>query len=184
MLLYSLLTVNATADLQNHPEPLLHLAIENSRSQILQFLIDAGADVDLADEIGVTPLCSATRKKDLTSMRTLLEASDSSNDGSLHEAAHLVSRDAIELLLEYGHDPNFGSVRFEGRPPMFELCYQAPIYLQHSQATAQQKDKEIKKAIQLLIKAGGLTSERLPQAGGRYAKLQRVLSSFDEFRGS
>lgn len=155
------------ADLRDHPEPLIHMAIENGRPQVLQNLINAGADVDLTDEAGVTALSTATLKNDLQSMQALLNANACPNDGSLHEAAHMVNTDAITLLLGFGHDANLPSTRFEGRPPLFELCYKAPAYLQHSQATAPQKEKKIKKAIMALIKGGALTDEQLPQAGNR-----------------
>jgi hypothetical protein len=153
--------------LREHPDPLIHMAIRNGRPQILQNLINAGADVDLTDEEGVTALSTATLKNDLHSMQALLDASVCPNDGSLHEAARMVNTEAITLLLSFGHDANLPSTRFEGRPPLFELCYKAPTYLQHSQATAPQKEKMIKKAVLALIKGGALTDERLPQAGNR-----------------
>ncbi|KAF4634237.1 hypothetical protein G7Y89_g3872 [Cudoniella acicularis] len=171
------LLITEGPDLQNHPEPLLHLAIENGRPQVLQFLIDKGADVDVADETGVTPLSTATLKNDIRSMQALLDATACPNDGSLHEAAHMANTEAINLLMSYGHEPNFPSVRFDGRPPLFELCYKAPTYLQQSQATAQQKEKQIKKAIQALIKGGALTTEQLPQAGNRSILIHAIDSA-------
>jgi len=171
------LLINQSPDLRNHPEPLLHLAIENGRSQVLQCLINAGADVDIADEAGVTPLSTATQKNDIKSMQALLNAPACPNDGSLHEAAHMANADAVELLLEFGHDVNFPSTRFDGRPPLFELCYKAPSYLQQSQATAQQKEKQIKKTIQALIKGGALMDEQLPQAGNRSILIHALDSS-------
>jgi hypothetical protein len=162
-----LLTSIETADLHNHPDPLLHRAIENSRHRIVQCLVDAQADVDLADENDLTPLSLATRRNDVMSIQLLLGASASSNDGSLHDAARMVNADSINLLLTYGHDANFPSIRCDGRPPLFELCFQAPTYLQPSQGTAQQKEKHIKRAIQALISGGALIDGRLPQAGHR-----------------
>jgi len=44
-----MLTENDPADLKNHPESLLHFAIENGRHRIVQSLIKEGADVDLPD---------------------------------------------------------------------------------------------------------------------------------------
>lgn len=164
---HSLLTRNPTASLDNHPEPLLHSAIENGRHSIVQALLKAGADVDLADETDVSPLSLATQKNDIASMEALLAAKALSNDGSLHDAARMVNADAIKLLLDNGHDPNFPCPRFEGRPPLFELCFQAPTYLLKTQWTTQQKEKLAKKAIETLIKGGALTKDRLPQAGNR-----------------
>jgi hypothetical protein len=162
-----MLTENESAGLENHPESLLHLAIENSRHRIVQSLIEAGADIDLPDENGITPLSLATQKNDMTSMQALLNASASANDGSLHDAARMVNADAIKLLLEHGHDPNYPCVRFDGRPALFELCLQAPEYLKQTQTTTQQKEKLAKKAIQALISGEAFTTDCLPQAGNR-----------------
>lgn len=162
-----LLITNSLADLKNHPEPLVHLAIESGRHRIVECLIDAGADIDLADENNITPLNLATLKNDKTSMQALINASVSPNDGSLHDAARMVNADAVNLLLQSGHDANFPSLRHDGRPPLFELCLQAPAYFQQSPETAQQKEKQAKKAIQTLIQGGAFTNEQLPQAGNR-----------------
>lgn len=133
----------------------------------MQALLNAGADVDAVDENFVSPLSLAARKNDLASMQALLAAKALSNDGSLHEAARTVNADAITLLLSNGHDPNFPCPRFEGRPPLFELCLQAPTHLLKTQLTTPQKITAAKKAIECLIKGGALTKDRLPQAGNR-----------------
>ncbi|KAH9215048.1 hypothetical protein DL95DRAFT_523587 [Leptodontidium sp. 2 PMI_412] len=159
--------ISRRANLHNHPEPLLHLAIDHGRQPIVQALLNAGADVDAVDENFVSPLSLAARKNDLASMQALLAAKALSNDGSLHEAARTVNADAITLLLSNGHDPNFPCPRFEGRPPLFELCLQAPTHLLKTQLTTPQKITAAKKAIECLIKGGALTKDRLPQAGNR-----------------
>ncbi|KAH7369847.1 hypothetical protein BKA65DRAFT_386297 [Rhexocercosporidium sp. MPI-PUGE-AT-0058] len=159
--------INRQANLHNHPEPLLHLAIEHGRQPIVQALLAAGADVDAVDEDYVSPLSLAARKNDIASMQALLAAKALSNDGSLHEAARTVNADAIQLLLDNGHEPNFPCPRFEGRPPLFELCFQAPTHLLKSQLTTPQKITAAKRAIECLIKGGALTKDRLPQAGNR-----------------
>jgi len=174
---HSWLTRNPIASLHNHPEPLLHLAIENGRHSIVQALLKAGADVDLADETDVSPLSLATQKNDIASMEALLAAKALSNDGSLHDAARMVNADAIKLLLDNGHDPNFPCPRFEGRPPLFELCFQAPAYLLKTQWTTQQKENLVKKAIETLIKGGALTKDRLPQAGNRSVLMHALHSA-------
>ncbi|KAG9228084.1 hypothetical protein BJ875DRAFT_490245 [Amylocarpus encephaloides] len=161
------LLISRSPDLRDHPEPLLYIAIESGRYQAVPLLVNAGADVDVANEEGVTPLSIASQKGDINSMRILLEASSCPTDGSLHDAAHWANLDAINLLLKYGYDANLPSLRFEGRPPLFELCFRAPVYLQQTQATAQQKEKKIKLAILALIEGGALTGERLPQAENR-----------------
>lgn len=153
--------------MDNHSEPLLHLAIESGRKSIVQALLKAGADVDLANGNHVSPLSLATQKNDIASMEALLAAKALSNDGSLHDAARMINVEAIKLLLDNGHDPNFPCLRFEGRFPLFELCFQAPIYLTKTQWTTQQKETLAKKAIETLIKGGALTKDRLPQADNR-----------------
>ena len=148
------------ANLQNHPTPLLHLAIDHGRQSLVQALIRAGADVDAVDENYVSPLSLAAQKNDIASMQALLTAKALSNDGSLHEAARTVSTDAITLLLENGHDPNLPCPRFQGRPPLFELCFEAPAHLLKSQMTTPQKITAAKKAIECLIRGGALTKDR------------------------
>jgi hypothetical protein len=170
------LTKILIANLDKHPQPLLHLAIENGRHTIVQALLKAGADVDLADEADVSPLSLATQKNDMASMEALLAAKALSNDGSLHDAARMVNVDAIKLLIANGHDPNFPCPRLEGRPPLFELCFRAPTHLLKTQWTAQQKERLAKKAIEALIAGGALTKDRLPQAGNR-STLMHALDS-------
>ena len=150
-----------------HTVPLLHLAIDEGRHGIVQCLIEEGADIDLPDDNDITPLVLATQKNDVKSMEALLAASASANDGSLHDAARMANADAIKLLLTHGHDPNFPCVRFDGRPPLFELCLNAPVHLKRTQATAQEKEKMVKKAIETLIAGKAFTQDQLPQAGQR-----------------
>lgn len=164
---FKLANLNNLANLQNHPTPLLHLAIDHGRHSLVQALIRAGADVDAVDESHVSALSLAARKNDIASMQALLTAKALSNDGSLHEAARMVNADAITLLLENGHDPNFPCPRFQGRPPLFELCFEAPAHLLRTQMTTPQKITAAKKAIECLIRGGALTKDRLPQAGNR-----------------
>ncbi|KAG0650159.1 Skeletal muscle ankyrin repeat [Hyphodiscus hymeniophilus] len=169
--------ISRGANLDNHPEPLLHLAIEKGRQSIVQALLKAGVDVDLADGNDISPLSLATQKKDIATMEALLAAKALSNDGSLHDAARMVDTDSIKLLLVNGHDPKYPCPRFEGRPPLFELCLQAPTYLLKTQWTAQQKEVLAKKAIDALIKGGALTKDRLPQAGNRSLLLHALDSA-------
>lgn len=129
------------------------------------------------NEDDLTPLNLATMKNDLISMQALLNAEASPNDNSLHYAARVVNVDAIMLLLEHCHDPNFPSARLDGRPPLFELCYAAPAYLHNLQITAQNKEKQTRLAIKALITAGALIDAQLPQAGNRSILIHALDSS-------
>ena len=162
-----ILTHDDPADLKSHTVPLLHLAIDEGRHGIVQCLIEEGVDIDLPDDNDITPLVLATQKNDTKSMQALLDASASANDGSLHDAARMANADAIKLLLTHGHDPNFPCVRFDGRPPLFELCLNTPEHLKRTQATTQEKEKMVKKAIETLIGGKAFTQDQLPQAGQR-----------------
>jgi hypothetical protein len=94
--------------------------------------------------------------------------------GSLHDAARMVNVDAIKLIMDNGHDPNFPCPRLEGRPALFKLCFQAPTYLISAQSTTQQKEQSVKKAIEALIAGGALTKDCLPQAGNRSVLLHAL----------
>ncbi|KAL2072220.1 hypothetical protein VTL71DRAFT_11563 [Oculimacula yallundae] len=169
--------IDRRANLNNHPEPLLHMAIEHGRTSVVQALIAAGADVNEVDESGLSPLSLAAQKQDIIIMQALLAAKPLSNDGSLHEAARTVNAEAIELLLGKGHDPNFPCPRFEGRPPLFELCLKAPEYLLKSQLTTEQKSTAVRKAIECLVNGKALTKDRLPRAGNRSLLMHAIDSS-------
>lgn len=79
----------------------------------------------------------------------------------------MCNTDIIELLLEHGHDANYPSLRLGGRPPLFELCLNAPSRLLKVQGTVPQKEQIIKNAIKALIDGGAFPTSRLPQAQNR-----------------
>lgn len=103
----------------------------------------------------------------MISIRFLLDAKASPNDGSLHHAARTVNSEAINLLLKHGHDPNYPLPRLDGRPPLFELVFQSPLHLQTTHEPPAVKEKKMKLAIKALIDGGALTNARLPRAGNR-----------------
>ncbi|CZT42621.1 uncharacterized protein RSE6_02551 [Rhynchosporium secalis] len=164
------------AKVNNHPEPLLTIAVEHLRQSIVEALLKAGADVDEVDESDLTPLSLAAQKQDVANMQTLLAAKALSNNGSLHEATRTVNAEAIKLLLDFGHDPNFPCLRIEGRPPLFELSYRAPTCLLKTQLTSPQTVTAVKKTVDCLIKGGALTKDHLPQAGN-HSLLMHALDS-------
>ncbi|EEP82301.1 predicted protein [Uncinocarpus reesii 1704] len=101
--------------------PILIAAMERPAEIVLK-LIQHGADASRCDKDGRSSLLYATRKNQIKSMRFLIEGGAAVDDGSLHEAARALNLDAIQLLLSYGHDPNFPSMLHDGRCAMANLC--------------------------------------------------------------
>src|SRR6266536_3454405 len=106
----------------------LILAIQNQRSVVVSKLISKGAKVNVADPDGVTPLAMASRLGNADIMELLLKAGAECNDGSLHDAARGLRCDAIRVLIEYGHEPDYPSVLHDGRSALAELCLNAVLY--------------------------------------------------------
>ncbi|CAK7225041.1 hypothetical protein SCUCBS95973_005726 [Sporothrix curviconia] len=105
----------------------LMLAIESKRPDLVQALIRAGAEVDVADYAGNTPLFLAVRAggdMGIAMMSTLLEsgAELSRNDGSLHMAAQDLNLKAIKMLVKNKHDIDFPSPVYEGRSALAQIC--------------------------------------------------------------
>jgi hypothetical protein len=140
--------VTSIASVNDHPQPLLHLAITKGYPLIVRLLIQAGAEVDLPSAQGVSPLSLAFQKGDLASMDALLAANADTNDGTLHDAARCLDLKAIEMLIIHGHDPDFPSIRHDGRGALAELCYRAP---QHAPRCT---DSKVKKTIKALVDGG------------------------------
>ncbi|KAL1889321.1 hypothetical protein Sste5346_008976 [Sporothrix stenoceras] len=103
----------------------LMLAIQSSRSDMVQSLIRAGAMVDVADHAGNTPLIMAVRaggERGAEMMTDILKCEPSKNDGSLHLAAKLLNLTAIKLLVKNKHDMDFPCPEYGGRSALAELC--------------------------------------------------------------
>ena len=91
----------------------LWCAAYKGHGDVAKLLLDAGADPDMANGSGLTPLHVATgmRTNDVVLCRILLEAGADPNkanrDGdTLLRKAHLQNqRDVIQLLLDHGADP-------------------------------------------------------------------------------
>uniref|UniRef100_L2FT86 Ankyrin repeat containing protein n=1 Tax=Colletotrichum fructicola (strain Nara gc5) TaxID=1213859 RepID=L2FT86_COLFN len=82
--------------------PLL-LAIRNRRPDIVKMLLLEGAEVDVCDVKGNTPLTLSTEaggELAIKMMSNLLAAGASSNDGSLHNAARELNLPACQKLME------------------------------------------------------------------------------------
>ncbi|KAK0113711.1 hypothetical protein ONS95_013959 [Cadophora gregata] len=66
------------------------------------------------------------------------------------------------VKIQISHAP-----RLQGRPPLFELCFEAPTCLLKTQMKTLKKITTAQKALKCLVKGGALTTDRLSQAGDR-----------------
>jgi hypothetical protein len=131
----------------------LMLAIQARRPDIVKLLLLEGAEADVADAKGNTPLAMATNiggDLAITMMSNLLAAGASKNDGSLHNAARELNSLAVQVLIEGGHDPDFPSHIHDGRSALGEVCLRAA---DSGELTAI-KEKQVEKLIDILIEAG------------------------------
>jgi hypothetical protein len=128
----------------------LMLAIQNRRHDLVKTLIVAGAEVDVTDATGNTPMTMATHiGGDLSTsiMSSILAADPSINDGSLHNAARDLNLKAMQVLVEYGHDVDFPSTLHGGRSALGELCLNAA----HAGPLTAAQEKQMEKAMAFLI---------------------------------
>ncbi|KAL2135711.1 hypothetical protein VTI74DRAFT_7228 [Chaetomium olivicolor] len=128
----------------------LMLAIQNRRPDLVKALILAGAEVDVIDATGNTPMTMATHiGGDLgtSMMSSILAADPSINDGSLHNAARDLNLQAMQVLVEYGHDVDFPSTLHDGRTALGELCLNAA----HAGPLTAAQEKQMEKAMTFLL---------------------------------
>ncbi|EAQ87372.1 hypothetical protein CHGG_03991 [Chaetomium globosum CBS 148.51] len=131
----------------------LMLAIQSRRHDLVKTLILAGAEVDVADATGNTPMTMATQiGGDLSTslMSSILAADPSINDGSLHNAARDLNLKAMQVLIEYGHDVDFPSTLHGGRSALGELCLNAA----HAGPITTAQEKQMDKVMTFLINQG------------------------------
>ncbi|KAH7182514.1 uncharacterized protein B0J16DRAFT_415707 [Fusarium flagelliforme] len=103
----------------------LMLAIQTRRPDIVKELLIEGANVDITDAMGRTPLAMATDiGGDLSTrmMGNLLAIDQSKDDGSLHNAARELNLAAVTVLVDHGHHPDFPSPLHDGRSALGEVC--------------------------------------------------------------
>lgn len=129
----------------------LMLAIKEKRQDIVKQLLLAGADVDVVDATGNTPLTLTTQiggELGTLMMANILAAEPSQNDGSLHNAARDLNIQGLQVLVDYGHEVDFPSPLHGGRTALGELCLHAadtgPLTLT--------KEKAMEKAMTYLLK--------------------------------
>ncbi len=151
----------------------LMLAIQSKRQDLVKLLILAGAEVDITDITGNTPLTMATRiGGDLGTMMmaNILAAEPSKNDGSLHNAARELNLRAMRVLVEHGHHPDFPSPLHGGRSALGEICLNASESGELSAA----KEKDMEKAMVYFMESG---SDLTLQSHGKSVLLLALESS-------
>ncbi|KAK0665679.1 hypothetical protein QBC41DRAFT_10614 [Cercophora samala] len=134
----------------------LMLAIRAKRQDVVKSLILAGAEVDVMDVTGNTPMTMATEMGGElgTSIMSNILAADpnaSQNDGSVHNAARELNLQALKVLVEFGHDVDFPSTLHGGRSALGELCLNAAS---GGSLTASQ-EKQMQKCMSYLIREAG-----------------------------
>ncbi|KAJ8123267.1 hypothetical protein ONZ43_g743 [Nemania bipapillata] len=136
----------------SHVTPLM-IAIRTRRQDVARLLLLAGAEVDVTDALGNSPLSMASAiggDLAVAMMSNLLAAGASKNDGSLHNAARELNIQAMRVLVEYKHDPDFPSPLHGGRSALAELCLHAADSAQMTLS----KEKAMERTIEFLVQSG------------------------------
>ncbi|KAK7729110.1 hypothetical protein SLS53_009325 [Cytospora paraplurivora] len=131
----------------------LMLAIKERRHDIVKQLVLAGAEVDVADITGNTPLTLTTQiggELGTMMMKNVLAAEPTQNDGSLHNAARELNLPAMQVLVDFGHEVDFPSTLHGGRTALGELC----LHAADNGALTASQEKAMEKAIAYLMKQG------------------------------
>ncbi|KAH9908293.1 ankyrin repeat-containing protein [Xylariomycetidae sp. FL2044] len=135
----------------SHVTPLM-VAIQTSRQDVVKSLLMAGAEVDVTDATGRSPLSMASAlggDLSIGMMSNILAAGASKNDGSLHNAARELNLQAMQVLVEYRHDPDFPSPLHGGRSALGELC----LHAADSGEITGPREKAMEKAINFLLQS-------------------------------
>ncbi|KAK5628406.1 hypothetical protein RRF57_004121 [Xylaria bambusicola] len=136
----------------SHITPLM-LAIRTRRQDVAKLLLLAGAEADVSDAFGNSPLSIASAiggELAIAMMSNLLAAGASKNDGSLHNAARELNIQAMQVLVKYNHDPDFPSPLHEGRTALAELC----LHATDSMKLTTNNEKTMERAIEFLVECG------------------------------
>ncbi|KAI0413619.1 hypothetical protein F5X98DRAFT_281657 [Xylaria grammica] len=136
----------------SHVTPLM-LAIRTRRQDVARLLLLAGAEVDVTDALGNSPLSLATGiggDLAVAMMSNLLAAGAPKNDGSLHNVSRQLNIQAMQVLVEYRHDPDFPSPLHGGRSALAELCLHATDSVQMTTS----KERIMERAIEFLLQSG------------------------------
>jgi len=86
----------------------LHVVNKNKQEEVAKLLISCGADVNVQDETGKTPMFYATQNADLNITKLLLnnKANVKDNPELLNIAVLNECTEIVEVLLEHGVDVN------------------------------------------------------------------------------
>ncbi|OAL39044.1 hypothetical protein AYO20_01795 [Fonsecaea nubica] len=103
---------------QSSLDKLLLLSLQNKKFSLASTLLDAGADPNTRDEDERSALFLATLEKSLDTMRDLIGNGAEEDDGSLHVSTCWQHHEAMQLLLEAGHEPGYCSEHYFGATPL------------------------------------------------------------------
>lgn len=142
--------VNACSPLtRNTP---LMLAIQCCRPDVVSILLLEGAEVDVVDSEGRTPLSVATSMRSdvaIQMMTRILAAEPCQDDGSLHNAASQLNFPAVQVLVGAGHHPDFPSTLHDGRSALSEVCLHGSDHAHEHQ----ELERELQKIMSYLMEA-------------------------------
>lgn len=120
---------------------------------MVKLLLLQGAEVDVVDSLGRTPLSMATDMSGDTAvqmMTSIIAAEPCRDDGSLHNAARELNLSAVKVLLQAGHDPDFPSPLHQGRSALGELCLRASSV----EDMTVERERTMQKVMTALVDAG------------------------------
>ncbi|TQV92725.1 hypothetical protein V2A60_009190 [Cordyceps javanica] len=143
--------VNVTSSLSGSTP--LTLAVLNRRPDVVKLLLIEGAEVDIVDYMGRTPLSMATEMEGdvaVQIMSAILAAEPCRDDGSLHNAARELNLAAVKVLVQAGHDPDFPSPLHDGRSALGEVCLRAATDID----TSPDRERLTQKVMAFLIDSG------------------------------
>ncbi len=96
-------------NLYNDPHPPLYDAAQYGYTEVVRLMIEAGADVNIKNYNGVTPLAVAIDYNRIEVIELLLKAGAETEldvEGIIQPIARIKSKEVIDLLLKYGIDIN------------------------------------------------------------------------------
>lgn len=97
---------------------LLLLSLQHKKFCLVSTLLEAGADPNTSGEDGRSALYLATLENSLDTMEALIDNGAKGDDGSLHIATCWQHNEAMQLLLEAGHDRGHYSELFFDATPL------------------------------------------------------------------